>query len=110
MNLINHIDDIAEVITSHAVGMKKVLIANSDTETNITQIAITQLKAGEIAKAHIHKDMEEWFIILEGNIIFSIDNDEYQCYKNDFVTIPIGYSHELHAITDCKVITIGCKY
>lgn len=107
--LIKHLSEISAVVTSHGVGEKKVLVANTDTFTNITQIAVTKLKVGEIATAHSHPDMEEWFLIREGEIDFVIDRVTYHCHKDDFVTIPVGSSHELHALSDSEIVTIGCK-
>lgn len=109
VQLIKHLSNIPAVKTSHGVGEKRVLVANTDTLTNVTQIALTRLKAGEIAAAHSHLDMEEWFLITEGDINFIIDGVTYHCHKDDFVTISIGSSHELHAISDSEIMTIGCQ-
>lgn len=107
--MIKHLSEIPAVVTSHGVGEKKVLVANTDTSSNITQIAVTKLKAGEIAAAHSHPDMEEWFLVKEGKIDFIIDGVTYHCHKDDFVSIPVGATHELHALSDSEIMTIGCK-
>lgn len=107
--LIKHLSKIPVLKTSHGVGEKRVLVANADTLTIVTQIAVTRLKVGEVAAVHSHADMEEWFLIMEGNIEFLIDGVIYHCHKDDFVTIPVGSTHELHAISDCKIMTIGCR-
>lgn len=106
--LIKHISNIPAVKTSHGVGEKRVLVANTDTFTNVTQIAVTRLRAGEIAAAHSHPDMEEWFLIREGNIDLTINGVTYHCRKDDFVTINVGFIHKLKAISDCEILTIGC--
>lgn len=107
--LIKHLSDTPTVKTSHGVGEKRVLVASTDTLTNVTQIAVTRLRAGDVAAAHSHPDMEEWFLVKEGKIDFIIDGVTYHCHKDDFVTIPIGSSHELHAISDSEIVTIGCQ-
>jgi len=49
------------ISSSHNIGQKKVLLANVETISNITQLAITKLAAGDI--------VEEMFIRLWMNII-----------------------------------------
>ena len=41
-----NINTINEVATSHGAGIKKVLCANDEASSNITQIAVSHLKAG----------------------------------------------------------------
>lgn len=60
------LNKISPLITSHHVGMKRVLLAASESGCAITQIAITDLKAGEVAKAHLHNDMQEGFYVMSG--------------------------------------------
>lgn len=43
------LNDISPVPSSHKVGMKRVLLAAEESGCAITQIAITDLKAGEVA-------------------------------------------------------------
>ena len=62
------LNKISPVITSHHVGMKRVLLAASESGCAITQIAITDLKAGEVAKAHAHQDMQEGFYVMSGEL------------------------------------------
>lgn len=107
--------DIFPVITSHAVGKKRVLLARGESGCDLTQIAVTDLKAGEVALAHIHPDMQEGFYVLEGELEVTLSGDKSVseiveiCRKNDFVYVESGTAHELHAITDVRVMTIGCE-
>lgn len=103
------IKDIIPVVTSHKAGMKKVLLAANESECPITQIAITDLKAGEIAEAHIHHDMQEGFYVLSGELDIVLDGAVEHCQSEDFVWVTCGTSHELRAITDVRVMTIGCE-
>lgn len=43
------LSDIHPVPSSHKVGMKRVLMAAEESGCTITQIAVTDLKAGEVA-------------------------------------------------------------
>ena len=65
--------DIIPIVTSHKAGMKRVLLAANESDCPITQIAITDLHAGEIAEAHVHEDMQEGFYILSGELNIVLD-------------------------------------
>lgn len=96
-------------ITSHAVGEKRVLLSRDESGCGLTQIAVTDLKAGEVAEAHIHPDMQEGFYVLDGQLDVILDGETKHCKKDDFVFIENGISHELQAVTDVRVMTIGCE-
>ena len=102
------LSDIKAVSTSHDVGLKRVLLAANESGCSLTQIAVTDLKAGEVAQAHIHPDMQEGFYVLDGNLDVQLDNDLLHCTKDDFVYVKSLTSHELRAITDVRIMTIGC--
>ena len=101
--------EIQSVITSHAVGEKRVLLSRRESGCNLTQIAVTDLKAGEVALAHIHPDMQEGFYVLEGDLYVMLNDTIQHCHKDDFVYVESGTAHELHAITNVRVMTIGCE-
>lgn len=60
------LSDIQPVSSSHKVGTKRVLLAANESGCAITQIAVTDLKAGEVAEAHVHEDMMEGFYVMSG--------------------------------------------
>lgn len=101
--------DIQSVLTSHAVGEKKVLLDRNESGCDITQIAVTDLKAGDVAIAHIHPDMQEGFYVLDGDLDVMLNDSIQHCHKDDFVYVDSGTAHELRAITDVRVMTIGCE-
>ena len=103
------IKDIDPIPTSHNAGMKRVLLAANESESPITQIAITDLRAGEIAEAHVHEDMQEGFYVLSGELDIMLDGTVEHCKAEDFVFVKFGTSHELRAVTDVRVMTIGCE-
>lgn len=103
------LNDIEPIATSHKAGMKRVLLAANESECPITQIAITDLKAGEIAEAHVHKDMQEGFYVLSGELDIDMDGETEHCKAEDFEWVKCGISHELRAITNVRVMTIGCE-
>ena len=106
--IIKNINAINDVKTSHCAGIKKVLCANDEASSNITQIAVSRLKAGEQVEVHVHETMEEHFIIEEGSLEFMIDDKVMTVNSSTYVMIPAGTKHGIKAVTDCKLITIGC--
>lgn len=54
--------EIQPIPFSHKVGMKRVFLATEERGCAIIQIAITDLKAGEEADAHVHM-MEEFYVM-----------------------------------------------
>lgn len=101
--------DIQPKPSSHKVGLKRVLLATEESGCAITQIAITDLKAGEVVEAHVHEDMQEGFYVMCGNLDMTLDGDTLHCTKDDFVFLKCGVTHELRAVSDVRVMTIGCE-
>ena len=106
--MIRNLNDISPILTSHGVGQKRVLLSSSEAGCSLTQIAVTTLKEGEIATAHIHPDMQEAFYVLEGDMEVILDGKPTLCNKDTFVYVEKCTSHEMRAITDCRIMTIGC--
>ncbi len=102
------LSEISPTKTSHDVGLKRVLLAANESGCSLTQIAITDLKAGDIAAAHIHPDMQEGFYVLNGELEVTLDGEITICKPEDFVYVNSGTSHEMRAITDVRIMTIGC--
>lgn len=96
------------VRTSHGVGAKRVLLAQNETATSITQIAMTELHAGEVVESHAHETMDEFFLFVEGRALVTIEGTEYVCEKGSFLCVPHGQSHVMKAITEVTVECIGC--
>ena len=91
------------------VGMKRVLLSANESGCAITQIAITDLQAGEIAEAHVHEDMQEGFYVLSGEMDIILDGEIEHCVAEDFVYVKYCTRHELRALTDVRVMTLGCE-
>ena len=106
--MIRHLQDIQPVITSHGVGHKRVLLSNNESECSLTQIAVTELKTGEVAVGHIHSDMQEAFYVLEGEVEIILDGEHIICTKDTFVYVKRYTIHEMKAKVDSRIMTIGC--
>jgi mannose-6-phosphate isomerase-like protein (cupin superfamily) len=100
--------DIIPISTTHNVGEKRVLLNSQETSTPLTQIAVTRLKAGEMAKEHLHPTMEEFFLFQKGDAIMTVGKKQIICSSGDFISIPANTLHSLKATTDIEIITIGC--
>ena len=100
--------DIIPISTTHGVGEKRVLLNSQETSTPLTRIAVTRLKAGEMAKEHLHPTMEEFFLFQKGDAIMTVGEEQITCSSGDFISIPANTLHALKAITDIEIITIGC--
>lgn len=95
-------------ITSHGCGMKRVLLSNEESESDLTQIAFTTLKKGEFVETHVHATMEECFLIRSGRIKLVVGSDIIICFPGDFIRIPREKSHSLEALEESAFLTIGC--
>ena len=96
------------IATSHGCGKKKVLLGAGETESAITQIAVTQLKAGESVEEHRHPTMEECFFIRKGRVRIVIGTDSDVFAEDSFIRIPKNAGHSMEALTDCEMLTVGC--
>lgn len=106
--MIRSLNEVQPVPSSHKVRMKRVLLAAEESGCAITQIAITDLKAGEVAETHVHEDMQEGFYVMSGDLDITLDEETLNCSKDDFVFVKCGVKHELRAISDVRMMTIGC--
>lgn len=106
--MIRNLKDIVPVSTSHGVGRKRVLLSSNESGCSLTQIAITELSAGEIATAHVHPDMQEAFYVISGEIEVTLDGRPFTCVQNTFVYVDKCTSHELKANVASRIMTIGC--
>lgn len=107
--LLRHIAEIAPVSTSHGVGEKRVVATREDVGNTVTQIACTQLKAGEKVEAHAHPTMDEHFFFLEGECEVKIDGVARCCKGEDYLYIPAGHRHTISVKNDTIMITIGLE-
>lgn len=94
--------------TSHGCGLKRVLLSCGDTTAAITQIAVTKLKAGETAGAHVHPTMEEYFLVRKGRVMITVAGEAEELGPDDFVRIEAGTEHGMEAVTDCELLSVGC--
>lgn len=102
------LSDISPSSTSYEMGFKRVLLSANESGCSITQVAVIELKAEERSAKHIHPDLQDIFFVLDGEIEITIDGEKHYCKKEDFVFVEHLKSYELHAITDVRMLVMGC--
>ena len=106
--IIRNINSVKPIATSHRIGSKKVLLASEETETRLTQIAITTLKRGEQSETHVHPTMEECFLVIKGMLTIQVETQQFKLGKGDFIQVKPKQIHSITALTDAIVLPIGC--
>jgi quercetin dioxygenase-like cupin family protein len=48
---------------------------------------------------HTHDESEEYFLLLDGKVVFIIDGQEYDVGPGDFLHVPRGIVHEFTVLT-----------
>lgn len=59
-----------------------------------------EIEPGGIADAHVHDEMEQVFIILEGEALFRIEDEEHRVGKDDIVFIPAKHVHHVTPVAN----------
>lgn len=106
--MIRRVSEIQEEPTSRQVGTKRVLVNANESGCSITQMAIMTLHAGDVDALHVHPDMQEAYYVMEGELEVSLDGETSKCASGDFIYVNAGTTHEIKAITDCKIMITGC--
>lgn len=76
--------------------LKKVLLTSDDLLAGmIPMVNWASLPAGKSFAAHYHEDMQEVFVIVNGNGTFAVDNDSVVVGRQDVVVVPVGAVHRL---------------
>lgn len=110
MSILKKIEDVKGITTAHGIGIKQVLLRDGDTDSAVTQIAVTVLNTGETVEEHIHHTMDEHYIILTGKGEMFIEGKRYELNKETYLLISKGERHTMKALSDMKFIIIGIAY
>ena len=106
--MIRKLSDIDPVPIVHGSAEKRVLVDSNESGCSITQIAITDVKRGEVIFAHMHTDIQEGFYILEGELSVVLDGKKTVCGKDTFVYVDKCTWHEMTALQDSRIMSVGC--
>ena len=99
--------NISPVPTAHQIGQKIVLLNNQETSSNITQIAMTELRQGESVDEHIHPTMDEHYLFLSGKGVMIVEGEEMECKEGLFLLVPATCKHGMSALTNMKFLIVG---
>ncbi|MDP3724635.1 MAG: cupin domain-containing protein [bacterium] len=110
-----HLADKPEVPASHEDpqnpgSFKRVLLAKDDlTLGRVQMLNWARLPVGKKFSRHIHEDMEEIFLVLEGEAKIFVGDESVTMKHGDLVLVPIGAKHWMENVGENDVIylTIG---
>ena len=103
------ISDVFFQQSSHLSILKKVIFSSFEMTSNITQIAYTELLAGEIINEHCHDSMEEVFLLLDGECEFYLDGSCHLLKKESVIKISPKISHKIKALSITKLFYFGVE-
>lgn len=106
-DLIKRLDEICWNNSSHTGVYKKIIFTNEFFQSNITQVAYSELGAGEQIDYHIHESMDEVFLLIEGVCEFNVNDEVFLANSQSAIRIPAKIKHSIRAITDCNFYYFG---
>lgn len=90
--------------------LKKVLFKKEDLYNGRVQmINWAKLPPGKSFRAHYHEDMEEVFIVVEGQARIRIDEEEAIIGQGDCVLVPAGSTHKMfnESVSNVLYVVVG---
>lgn len=90
--------------------LKKVLFKKEDLYNGRVQmINWAKLPPGKSFRAHYHEDMEEVFIVVEGQARIKIDEEEATIDQGDCVLVPAGSTHKMfnESVSNVLYVVVG---
>ena len=98
MNILEKFKEINEYFSPKVVG-----------EVNDVYVKIAKIKGDEIPW-HNHRNEDEMFYIIEGKLLFEIENEEpFEMYKGDMYVVTKGINHRVSSTDECKIMLIENK-
>lgn len=110
-----HLNDKPEIPASHEDpknpgSFKRVLLAKDDlTPGRVQMLNWARLPVRKQFAPHIHEDMEEIFLVLEGEAKMVVGDESVVMKHGDLVLVPIGMRHFMVNVggVDIIYLTIG---
>jgi len=98
MNLKEKFADVPEYFSPKIIG-----------EVNDTYVKIAKIKGDKIPW-HNHKNEDELFYIVDGELLFEEDGkDPFTMKKGDVYIVNRGFNHRVSAVEECKIMLIEHK-
>ena len=80
------------------------------TMTDRIESEYVRVHKGSKTPKHVHKDLEQVYIILRGNALLEIDNAKKKVSKGMIAYIPRNAEHRITALGNLEYIYISCWY
>ena len=86
-------------------GVLKRVLATKDqlVKGQVMMLNWSHLPIGKSFQAHYHEDMQEVFIVLNGNVLMTVSESEIKLSKGDAILIDPGEIHKMENICDQAV-------
>jgi quercetin dioxygenase-like cupin family protein len=98
MNLKDYLNDVKDYFSPKVIG-----------EVNDVYVKVAKIK-GEGIPWHNHENEDELFYIIEGSLLFEIeDKDSFTMNKGDLFIVKKGVNHRVSAVDECQVMLIENK-
>lgn len=98
MNILEKFKKIDEYFAPKIVG-----------EVDDVYVKIVKIKGSEIPWHH-HRHEDEMFYVLEGSLLFEIENEEpFRMTKGDLYIVTKGLNHRVSSKNECKIMLIENK-
>jgi quercetin dioxygenase-like cupin family protein len=68
----------------------QITLKASDPQLGVVEVVIAP---GDEPPLHIHRDEDEWFYVLDGEVTFHVGEDTYRETAGAFVSFPRGIAH-----------------
>jgi len=98
MNLKECSKDIKEYFSPKIIG-----------EVNDVYVKLAKIKGNKVPW-HNHRDEDEMFYIVEGNLLFEIEGeDNFKMYENDMYIVKRGINHRVSSDEECVILLVENK-
>lgn len=98
MNIKDHLSKVTEYFSPKVIG-----------EVNDVYVKVAKIK-GEDIPWHNHKNEDEAFFILEGELLFEEEGkDSFTMTQGDFYVVKQGINHRVSAEKECQIMLIENK-
>jgi quercetin dioxygenase-like cupin family protein len=78
-------------------------------EVNDVYVKVAKIK-GDKVPWHNHQNEDELFFVLEGSLLFEIENEEsFRMNKGDIFTVKKGINHRVSSTEECSIMLIENK-
>lgn len=95
---VKNLSELEEESVSHNAEIKKKVLIRNGEIPKVTQLAQVVFMPGQIAPAHVHKDMYEVFYARSGKGVILINGKKIKFEAGTCITVEPGESHEVRNV------------